>query len=88
MLKLGLDSPRNAIWYDVAMLEGKCPKCGARYFGWALRFPRHQTCPGCGVGLEILEDGKRLSQGYSPFTAEKHSISIPHKVPSSDDKEK
>jgi len=35
------------------MLKGKCPKCGAKYFGWALRFARHRKCDKCGVDLEI-----------------------------------
>jgi len=59
------------------MLEGKCPKCGARYYGWALRFPRNQSCSNCGTALEIFEDGQRISSGYSPFTAEKYSINLP-----------
>ena len=70
------------------MLEGKCPKCGTSYFGWALRFSRHQMCPKCSVGLEILEDGRPVSKGYSPFTAKKHTINLPASVPPPDDKEK
>ncbi len=70
------------------MLEGRCPKCGTSYFGWALRFPRHQVCPKCGVGLEILEDGKPVSRGYSPFTAKEHLINLPRGLPSRSDKEK
>ena len=69
------------------MLEGKCPKCGYRYVGWALRFPRHQTCPKCGEGLEITEDGRRVDTGYSPFSAERYSIDIPDNVPLSPDRE-
>ena len=52
-----------------AMLEGKCPKCGVHYTGWALRNPRYQSCTYCGAALEITEDGRRVSPGYSPFTA-------------------
>ncbi|MBN1862246.1 MAG: hypothetical protein JW790_01195 [Dehalococcoidales bacterium] len=70
------------------MLEGKCPKCGARYFGWALRFPRHQVCPRCGVGLAIVEDGRPVSQGYSPFSAPEHSIGSPSRAASLDSGEK
>ena len=70
------------------MLEGKCPKCGASYFGWALCFPRHQVCLKCGVGLKILKDGKLVSRGYSPFTAEKHLVNLPRRLPSLDDKGK
>ena len=68
------------------MLEGKCPNCGYYCVGWALRFPRHQTCARCGAGLEITESGRRVSKGYSPFTAEQYSINLPSSVPSSDDK--
>ncbi|HEY82095.1 MAG TPA: hypothetical protein G4O01_02255 [Dehalococcoidia bacterium] len=63
------------------MLEGRCSKCGARYYGWALRFPRHQTCPTCGVGLTIIEDGQVISEGYSPFTAERYQPPLPTKAP-------
>ena len=69
------------------MLEGTCPKCGAYYHGWALLNPRHQSCPKCGVGLEITEDGERLFIGYSPFTGERYFIN-PTNVPSSLDKDK
>jgi hypothetical protein len=33
--------------------EGICPRCGIRYEGWALLNPIYQTCPSCGVNLEI-----------------------------------
>jgi hypothetical protein len=58
------------------MIEGKCPKCGDRYYGWALLEPRHQSCEKCGVGLLITEDGKKTFQGYSPFTAEEYKINL------------
>jgi len=61
------------------MLSAKCHNCGASYYGWALRFPRHQTCSRCGTGLEIIEDGRRIADGYSPFEAEEHSIGEPGK---------
>ena len=70
------------------MLEGKCPKCEYHRVGWALRFPRHQTCPRCGIGLEITEGGRSVSTGYSPFTAERHSINLPTNVPAFRDVEK
>ena len=69
------------------MLEGKCPKCGYQCFGWALRFPRHQLCPKCGVGLEITEDGRKVGTGYSPFTAERYHLDMPDNIPLSPDKE-
>ena len=59
------------------MIEGKCPKCGDRYYGWALIEPRHQSCLKCGVGLLITEDGKKTIQGYSPFTAEEYKTKLP-----------
>jgi len=59
------------------MLEGRCPKCGYRYFGWSLRFPQNQSCTKCGSALDIYEAGQRISVGYSPFTAEKYSIDVP-----------
>jgi len=52
------------------MLEGACPKCGARYYGWALRNPRNQMCHKCGTALRITDEGGRPFIGYSPFTAE------------------
>jgi hypothetical protein len=68
------------------MLEGRCPKCGCCYTGWALRFPRNQSCSNCGAALEIFEDGKRISAGYSPFTAKKYSIDQPPNVPTPSEK--
>jgi hypothetical protein len=67
------------------MIEGKCPKCGDRYYGWALIEPRHQSCLKCGVGLLITEDGKKTIQGYSPFTAEEYIIKLlPGTMPDSE----
>ena len=59
------------------MIEGRCPKCGRCYVGWALRFPRNQMCSNCGAALEIFRDGIRISEGYSPFTAEKYTVDLP-----------
>ncbi len=59
------------------MLEGRCPRCGYSRVGWGLQFARHQTCPQCGSALEIFRDGKKVSEGYSPFTAEKYVINKP-----------
>ncbi len=61
------------------MIEGKCPKCGASYFGWALRVPRNQSCSRCGTALKIYEDGKIVAEGYSPFTAEEYFLDLPTK---------
>ncbi len=62
--------------------------CGTHRIGFALRNPRHQTCPKCGAGLEITNGGRRVSRGYSPFTAERYFISPPSNVPSHHNKEK
>jgi hypothetical protein len=56
------------------MPEGKCPKCGQRYYGWALLQPRNQSCVKCGAGLLITEDNGKPFRGYSPFTAEEYKI--------------
>ncbi len=61
------------------MLEGRCPKCGYRCYGWLLRFPRNQSCPKCGTALEIYDEGRLISKGYSPFTAEKHIVDLTSK---------
>jgi hypothetical protein len=53
------------------MIEGKCPHCGLQTLGWALLSPSYQTCPNCGVRLEITEDNHSLMQGLSTFTAER-----------------
>ena len=70
------------------MLEGRCPKCGICVVGEALRFPRNQSCSICGAALEIFKDGKKVSEGYSPFSAEKYNINLPPNVPTASDKMK
>jgi hypothetical protein len=62
------------------MIEGICPKCGRRFYGWALLQPCNQTCPKCRIGLLITEDGKKTSQGYSPFTAEEYKFKSPYEI--------
>jgi len=62
------------------MIEGKCPRCGASYFGWALQSPRNQSCSHCGAALKIYKNGKLVAEGYSPFTAEKYSLELPGDV--------
>ena len=70
------------------MIEGRCPKCGQRYYGWALLQPRYQSCLKCGVGFLITEDGKKTFQGYSPFTAEEYKINLPYRAVSEAEKTK
>ena len=60
--------------------QARCPKCGAHYYGWALRSPRNQMCEKCGAGLEISDKIGQAFSGYSPFTAEEHELNVPDKV--------
>ena len=62
------------------MIEGTCPKCSQRYYGWVLLQQRSQSCSKCGIGLLITEDGKKTSQGYSPFTAEEYKFKSYYKT--------
>ena len=73
----------NAIRLSVVMMgipEGVCSKCGIKRKGYALRIPRYQTCPKCGTGLEIMEDGKHIGSGFSPFTADQDITKPPDKI--------
>jgi NAD-dependent SIR2 family protein deacetylase len=56
------------------MLEGRCRKCGARYYGWALRNPECQNCPECGGLLEILEISGTVFQGHSPIVIDENVL--------------
>jgi len=56
------------------MIEGKCTKCGHSYWGWSLLNTRNQICGKCGTALTIFEDGKKILDGYSPFTAEEYKL--------------
>lgn len=38
-------------------MEGICPNCGVRYYGWALDEPQWQHCDQCGTMLDIERDG-------------------------------
>ena len=70
------------------MIEGKCPKCGYYCLGWALLNPRHQTCPKCGTGLEIIEGSRKIITGYSPFSAERYFLNAARDSEAADDKKK
>jgi len=74
----------------VNMIEGKCSKCGTLRYGWALLNPRYQTCPKCGSGFDIFKDGRLVTKGFSPFTAERLDTDEPIDTSSShiDSKEK
>ena len=43
---------------DDGIPEAKCPKCGTRYFGWALLDPKHQICKECGAKLVMVNKKK------------------------------
>ncbi len=69
-----------------ALIEGCCPRCGIYRVGWALLNPRHQTCPKCGEGLKITENGQPVATGYSPFHADKYVIKPPDGATSPEEK--
>ena len=58
------------------MFEGKCPKCGSHYWGWALTKPQHKFCSKCGSCLAITEGGQALG-GYGPSLAQESVINAP-----------
>jgi ssDNA-binding Zn-finger/Zn-ribbon topoisomerase 1 len=70
------------------MMEGKCPKCGKNYFGWALQNPRNQSCIKCGTGLLIVENGKQPVLGYSPFSAKEYKLQTPSQPTPKPEKDK
>jgi DNA-directed RNA polymerase subunit RPC12/RpoP len=35
------------------MPEGKCKQCGAKWYGWSLKYG-HTTCDKCGGKIEIV----------------------------------
>jgi uncharacterized OB-fold protein len=42
------------------MIEGKCPNCGRKYYGWALLEPDQQMCDHCGTRLRVFDGTKEL----------------------------
>lgn len=34
--------------------QGKCLKCGERYYGWALKDPKYRICEKCGGEIVLL----------------------------------
>jgi len=70
------------------MLEGKCPKCGYKYVGWALRYPRHQTCTICGKGLDIFEYGHKIITGCSPLDEDEQEVIQGDQIPTSEKSKK
>ncbi len=43
---------------EIKMIEGTCPKCNQRYYGWALLQSDNRYCEKCGESLLITEDGR------------------------------
>ena len=58
------------------MLEGRCPKCDTRYYGWALAVASQQACTKCGHKLDIYESetGRLIATGNSIFEADKYIV--------------
>ena len=54
------------------VLEGKCPKCGLRRYGWALKTQPPKTCPNCGVLLEIKYIDDTIPESNAYFIADKY----------------
>jgi hypothetical protein len=55
------------------MFQGKCPRCGRLYFGWALAQADYQKCVICSIKLMISQEDKTNGSGYnqSPQLPEK-----------------
>ena len=81
-----VDTLIEPLLYTSLVIVGRCPKCECWFLGERLRFLRNQSCSLCGSALEIFEDGKIISKGYSPFTAEKYHINVPPNVPTPSEK--
>jgi hypothetical protein len=52
------------------MLVGKCPVCGACYYGWALKTPERRTCLNCGTPLGIGEFNGCIPADKPPHIAD------------------
>lgn len=45
----------------LSMPKGKCRKCGAVYYGWALVYRKEENiCPLCGGVVEVLVEAAKL----------------------------
>lgn len=38
------------------MFKGTCPKCGQKYYGWALQDEKHRICDHCGGRLRVTQE--------------------------------
>lgn len=57
------------------MLKGICPECGAKYYGWALKYPGNQNCDNCGAALIISSAIRCSFTGFS--LPDKYSKGMP-----------
>jgi hypothetical protein len=48
----------------------------------------NQSCKKCGAGLLISEDGKKIIEKYSPFSAEEYKLKAPNQTSSEREKSK
>ena len=55
-------------------MEGICPKCGTKYYGWALNNPLEQRCEICGADLDVFDDSEHVEEKQSPFDYLKYEI--------------
>jgi hypothetical protein len=55
-------------------MKGKCPMCGAIYYGWALGNPSHQKCERCGNSLEISAIEKCTGTSNPVFSYPEYKI--------------
>jgi len=62
------------------MIQGKCPKCGQFYFGWALIQPRNQMCTVCNISLLINQEGKTAIESASPFSTSQYQLQLPDEL--------
>jgi uncharacterized OB-fold protein len=56
------------------LMKGKCPRCGARYYGWALKGPVHQYCDECGSELDVNEETDYSLERYMVFSYPEYRI--------------
>ena len=49
------------------VIVARCPECGSKYFGWALKFRVNQKCDRCGALLNTIEEDCEASTDTSHF---------------------
>ena len=54
----------------MSIIEGICPNCGARYFGWVLKTESNPQCEECGSKLKVIENGVVIRAGLSQQASE------------------